>query len=223
MESVKPLPARGHGFWSFVGRQLRHPAGLAGRAMGAVMTAANRQPVECAIEVLNPMPGDRVLELGFGSGYGLERLASIPRIGKICGIDQSQVMFEAAARRNHAAIARGDMQLVRGPIADLPWEDGIFDHALMVNVVYFLGNDGRDIRELRRVLKPGGTAVAYATAKSSMRSWPFCEPETHRLFDAHELKSLFQAGGFPAELIVVDTVRLPLGISGYVLLAHKPI
>jgi ubiquinone/menaquinone biosynthesis C-methylase UbiE len=187
------------------------------------MTAVNRSPVEHAIAALNPMPGDRVLELGFGTGYGLMRMARIARIGKICGIDQSREMFEAASRRNHAAIARGDMQLVCGQIRNLPWQGGIFDHALMVNIVYFLDDEGADLREIHRVLRPGGTVVAYATAKSSMRTWPFCEPDTHRLFDAGELKALFSAAGFPAELIAVDTIRLPFGVSGYILRAHRAI
>lgn len=167
------------------------------------------------------MPGDRVLELGFGSGYGLKRLASISRIGKLCGIDHSGIMVDAAARSNRAAIARGEMQLVCGDFQTLPWESGTFDRVLLVNVVYFFGLNGSELREINRVLKPGGMVVAYATAKSSMRRWPFCEPATHRLFDRQELAAMFVRDGFPADTLSVEQVRLPLGIKGYVVVAQK--
>ena len=68
--------------------------------------------------------------------------------------------------RHRAAIGgrieAGRLELVRGDFASLPFADKIVDAILAVNVVYFMKSSAA-VREARRVLRPGGRIVLYAT------------------------------------------------------------
>ncbi len=151
------------------------------------MKTANRAPYRLALAALDVGERDDVLELGFGPGAGLSALAQATA-GMVCGLDHSPTMQRLARRRNRSAIAEGRMQLCSGSIGELPWPDHSFDRILMVNVVYFLDPDGREMSEVRRVLRSGGRLAVYATDRSTMRSWPFAQPDTHCAVDADDLR-----------------------------------
>ena len=213
------LPGR-PGLWPAIGRQLRSPSGRAGRITGHLMTLINRQPVQRTINVLNPQPAEAVLELGFGSGFGLALLGK--RAGMICGVDRSGEMVAQATRRNRAAVAAGRMHVTQGSFGHLEWPDESFDAILAANVIYFFDEAGADMREVHRVLRPGGRLAVYATDRASMENWPFCEPETHRLFNEADIEALLMQGGFPRDDIHLAACRLAFGIEGIIALARKP-
>ena len=56
-------------------------------------------------------PSDRVLEIGFGHGRTIERLAGVVTDGRVCGIDVSDEMLNLAVRRNRLAITEGRIEL----------------------------------------------------------------------------------------------------------------
>jgi hypothetical protein len=86
-------------------------------------------------------------------------------------------------------------------------------------VVYFMNRAA--ICEARRVLRPGGRIVLYATDRSAMRRWPFAGRHTHRLFDRHRLNRLLIDAGFPANRISIEGKNAGLGLLGLLALAHK--
>ena len=157
--------------WHGLGCQLRNPRGAAGSIVGWLMAFVNDEPNRLAIDALDPRPGETVLELGFGPGWGLRTIAA--RGAQVYGVDQSARMLEQAKRMNEVAVSRGRMVLVRGAFSPLPWIDEMFDKVLLVNVVYFLDPQGRDISEVYRVLRSGGRLVIYVTARETMEKWPF--------------------------------------------------
>jgi hypothetical protein len=78
----------------------------------------------------------------------------------------------------------------------------------------------RWFREIRRVLRPGGALILYATAESSMRGWRFAGPETHRQFDEAAIVALLSDGGFAPQLIEVDALRVVGTMKGLVVVAR---
>ena len=189
--------------------------------IGWLMTLANATPYALALQALRLRPADAVLELGFGPGAGLRRLAAAVSEGRICGVDHSATMVEAALRRNRDAVAEGRMELRRGKFHSLPWGDETFDKALLVNVVYFFEPSGDDAREVYRTLRRGGLVVAYATDRETMAKWPFAGGDTHRTFDRTSLRRAFVDAGFEANDVRVERVALPFGVSGLLALARK--
>jgi SAM-dependent methyltransferase len=209
--------------WKAIGRQLRHPSGFGGRVIGHAMAVANRRPNQMAIDALEIVPGDVVLELGFGPGRAVEQLASLIGDGRVLGIDQSATMLALASRHNRRAITSGRVALRHGTFDALPWPTASVDKVLAVNTTYFFGADGVEIQEARRVLHPGGLMALYATDASVMARWRFSGPHTHRTFDHDGLSALLRTGGFDDDDVTVVPVNAGFGITGLLALARKPI
>jgi SAM-dependent methyltransferase len=115
------------------------------------------QVAETALEILAAGPEDRVLELGCGSGRLLFRLAARARRGRVVGIDPSELMVRHARHRNRSWIEAGRAAVEQGWSGDLSrFPAAGFDRVLGVHVVCFWEEPGRDLAEVRRVLRPGG-------------------------------------------------------------------
>jgi SAM-dependent methyltransferase len=209
--------------WKSIGRQLVHPRGITGRLVGQAMAHVNRQPNRLAIDALKIEAADAVLELGFGPGRATRTLTSMVPQGQVFGIDQSTAMLGQASRYNKRAIRSGRVQLQQGRFDALPWDAETVDKILAVNVVYFFRSDAGEIREARRVLRPGGMIALYATDKSTMAGSSFCTPETHRTFDRTDLMAFIVNGGFTHKEVSVRSVALEFHITGLLAICHKGI
>jgi len=203
-------------FWHAIGRQLSRPSGLGGRLTGHVMELLNEAPNREAIASLAIEPHDRVLELGFGPGRALRALVAMTPSGQVYGVDLSEEMLASASRRNKQATASGRLRLFHGEIESLPLEPGSIDKILAVNVVYFFDPLGKEIREARRLLKPGGKMAIYATDKSAMSGWKFAGTDTHRLFGRDELGLLIAQGGFGEDEFSIREVHVGFGVKGLI-------
>jgi SAM-dependent methyltransferase len=201
-------------FWHGLGRQLRNPTGRKGRWVGQLMSVVNQRPNLLAIEALQSAHAHSILELGVGSGWALEKLAGTAKLGRIWGIDQSTDMLLLAARRNRLQMRQERLSLARARFDALPFSDAFFDRILAVNVAYFFERDGRDFREVCRVLRPSGRMVIYVSDRATLAGWPFAGEDTHRSYDRDELIAAIGGGGFAKSEITVATVKLPLGVSG---------
>lgn len=204
-----------------LGRQLRHPRGTAGRLLGRAMALANRGANRAAIAALEVNADDRILELGFGPGAAVAALAALAPRGRIHGVDASRAMLEVASRRNRAAIAEGRVTLTQTTFDRLPLPDDAADKVLAVNVVYFWQEPAPILREVRRVLRPGGLLCIYATDAATMRRWKFAGPATHRVFDRQGLTVLLRDGGFEESGIALRRIRSFPNVPGWIATARK--
>lgn len=195
--------------------QLARPQGLAGRLIGHAMDIANRRPTRLALDLLDAQPGERVLDAGCGTGVALEMLLEAAPV-RAWGIDPSPTMLAAAKRR-----LQGQATLEQIAIEDICFEEGAFDAVLLLNVLYFAGKDGRMIRQLHRVLRPGGRIVAYVTALESMEGWPFARQGVHRLFDAESMAATLADAGFARQRICVHRRAITASVDGLIAVATK--
>jgi SAM-dependent methyltransferase len=185
------------------------------------MAIANDEPNRLAIDALELQPSDRVLELGFGPGWGLRTIAARIPDGQVFGVDQSHRMLRQATSINQAAIAKGRIVLLNGPFSPLPWIESTFNKILLVNVAYFFDSDGHDMAEVYRVLRSGGRIAIYVTSRETMSKWPFSGPETHTIYNRNELLDLLERAGFRRSDMKIKDLRLPLGINGLLATAVK--
>jgi ubiquinone/menaquinone biosynthesis C-methylase UbiE len=110
-------------------------------------------------EVLEPVPGDRVLEVGPGTGYYSLSVAEwIAPDGMLDVLDIQQEMLDHTVRR---AGERGvaNIEAMRGDARKLPYLESTFDAAFLAAVLGEIPDQDAALRELARVLKPGGRLV----------------------------------------------------------------
>jgi ubiquinone/menaquinone biosynthesis C-methylase UbiE len=115
-------------------------------------------------ETLEPQPGERVLEVGPGTGYyALEVAEWIGPEGRLEVFDLQREMLDHTLRR---AGERGlaNVTATQGDATSLPYEDASFDAAYLVTVLGEIPDQGAALRELRRVLRPEGRLVVGEVA-----------------------------------------------------------
>jgi ubiquinone/menaquinone biosynthesis C-methylase UbiE len=110
-------------------------------------------------DALDPKPGERILEVGPGTGYYTLPVADwLGPDGRLDIVDLQQEMLDHTMRR---AAEAGIENVVpaRADARELPYEDGTFDAAYLVTVLGEVPDQGAALRELRRVLRPQGRLV----------------------------------------------------------------
>ncbi len=122
--------------------------------------------VETAVvlDLLGPLRGKHVLDVGAGDGtYAIEAAA---RGGVVTAIDRDPAMLDAARRRSSE---RGvDVTFRVGRAERLPFQDGAFDVVCAVTVLCLVEEPAAAVREMARVLAPGGRLVLGELARFSV-------------------------------------------------------
>jgi demethylmenaquinone methyltransferase / 2-methoxy-6-polyprenyl-1,4-benzoquinol methylase len=103
-------------------------------------------------------PGDRVLDVA--TGTGAVALELVRQKGcSVVGVDQSLGMLETAKRR-----VDGRVELVEASAEALPFEDGSFDGLTFTYLLRYVNDPSATLRELARVVRPGGTIAGLEFA-----------------------------------------------------------
>jgi ubiquinone/menaquinone biosynthesis C-methylase UbiE len=110
-------------------------------------------------EILSPTPGERMLEMGPGTGYySLDVARWVGPDGTLDVLDIQQEMLDHTLRRAHESSV-SNIVPARGDAQELPYPDDKFDAAYLSFVLGEVPDQDAVLRELRRVLKPGGRLV----------------------------------------------------------------
>ncbi|SFG16783.1 Methyltransferase domain-containing protein [Novosphingobium sp. CF614] len=196
-------------------QQLANPRGRAGRLLGRAMDFANRHPLHLAVDLLDIRPGEDVLDAGCGTGAALAEMRRRGP-GSLTGVDRSATMLKMAQGR-----LRDGATQVLGDLTAMPLPDRAFDAALALNVLYFDDAQRSIVRELHRVLRPGGRLVAYVTHAQTMDGWAFTGEGLHRLYDADALRAALVEGGFAQPAVRVHEVAVTRSVRGLLVCARR--
>lgn len=183
-------------------RMFGRPRGIMGRLGGMIMARTNNL-LGCGVaKRLQIRPTDYVLEVGFGSGVVIECLTRLAATGHVAGVDASAIMVAQACSRNAAAIERGQVELLRASVDNLPFDEDVFDKGLTINSMQVWPDARAGLFEILRVLKPGGQFAFGFTPNAGQRLDGLTE-------------TLAAAGFANAQLSVIDT--------GFYVLGDKPL
>jgi ubiquinone/menaquinone biosynthesis C-methylase UbiE len=136
-----------------------------------VAGATEKKYRDIGLQKLNAQQGERVLEIGFGTGHCLVSLAQAAgSTGQVCGIDLSDGMLAIAQARVDAAGLTDRVDLRLGDALALPYEDNSFDALFMSFTLELF--DTPEIPHLlercRAVLRPGGRLAVVSLVKKAV-------------------------------------------------------
>jgi SAM-dependent methyltransferase len=150
------------------------------------------------------LPADaRILDAGCGSGRNMVELA---RFGTVTGVELSQTSV-ALAR------ARGVGEVIAGSALEMPFADDSFDVAVTLDVIEHLEDDLAALRELRRVVAPGGSLLVTVPAYQWLWSGHDEINHHHRRYTRRSLQRVAQqAGWMQLRTTYFNSLLLPVAI-----------
>jgi ubiquinone/menaquinone biosynthesis C-methylase UbiE len=160
--------------------------GMAERHWHTAKEALARMPVEA---------GETVLDLGTGSGYALRALRETRDVGRSVGLDVSGEMVRNARGYTDDAL----LDFLRGDFGHLPFADDSVDHVWSMEAFYYAADPDAVLRELRRVLRPGGTfycAVNFFEESVHTHAWQEMVGIEMQLWDRERYRDAFRSAGF---------------------------
>jgi SAM-dependent methyltransferase len=121
-------------------------------------------------------PDDELLEVACGSAFFLEKYAG--HVGRVAGLDLSDVQIDLARQRLADRIAAGTAEIVQGDACTLPWPDETFSVVTVMGSFECFPEPEKVLAESYRVLRQGGRAVM------NIGEWVEDGTQTHRMLDA---------------------------------------
>jgi ubiquinone/menaquinone biosynthesis C-methylase UbiE len=163
---------------------------------GESMEHGHRPVGEQAIARMNVPPGARVLDVGCGSGWATRLLADYAGTGRVTGIDISDEMVRLA-RESSQSYKHVDFQAASAE--QLPFPDNEFTHAFSMESLYYYADISKALKEIQRVLRPGGLFVAVVDMyweSDATHQWIDMLNVPVQLLSIEDYRSLFERAGF---------------------------
>jgi SAM-dependent methyltransferase len=167
------------------------------------------------IDDLGLDPGARILDAGAGSGRNMVDFA---RYGNVTAVELSPASAEIARER-------GAGEVIECSVLEMPFQNGSFDLATSLDVIEHLEDDVAALRELRRVVAPGGSLLATVPAYQWLWSSHDVVNHHHRRYTRSSLRSAGERAGWrEVRTTYFNSLLLPVAILLRVLerLSTKP-
>jgi SAM-dependent methyltransferase len=163
---------------------------------GASMESGHGDVVGQVIERMHLTAGDKVLDLGCGTGWATRLLAKSHAGVQAVGLDVSPKMV-AKAEEEHSYTIRARYEV--GPFEELEHKDGEFQRVFSMEAVYYSIDLPKTLSEIHRVLAPGGTAdivVDFYADNPGTKSWAAGVGVPMHWLSEEEWAEAFRAAGF---------------------------
>ena len=180
--------------------QCRRPRWLLGRLFLWNMNVRHSGVTDWGLGHVKVEKNFTILDIGCGGGRTIQKLATIASEGKVYGVDYSPASVASARRTNADFIAQGRVEIQQASVVRLPFPDGMFDVVTAIETHYYWPNLVEDLREVMRVIKPGGTLLLIAEAYRGSRFDALMNPAmkllraTYMSVDEH--RDLFSTAGY---------------------------
>ena len=188
---------------------VRKPLGLPGKLSLLLMNRRHSAVTDWGLGHVHIAPHFTILDVGCGGGRTIDKLATLASAGRVSGIDISNQSVLVSRKTNARWIAAGRVDIQQAAVSKLPFTDAQFDLVTAVETHYYWPDPIADLREIARVLKPGGRicliAEVYKGETFSALLQPAMKLIGARYLTVDEHRALLAAAGF-AE-IAIDTER----------------
>jgi SAM-dependent methyltransferase len=196
---------------SVMTRQCRNPSWWPGRFFLWTMNRSHSSVTSWGLEHV-PIERDfAILDVGCGGGRTINALAAMASEGTVNGIDHSAESVAASRRTNLPAIEAGRVDIRQGTVSHLPFPDGMFDVVTAIETHYYWPHPTGDMREVLRVLKPGGRLVVIAETYKGRRLDVLYRPAMKLLratyLSVDEHRELLSAAGYSGVTVFEERAK----------------
>ena len=143
-------------------RQVRKPSRWTGQFFLGIMNRSHSKLTDWGLEHVTIEKYFNILDVGCGGGRTIQKLAAIATDGVVCGVDYADGSVAASRAKNLQAVAEGRVSVEQASVSRLPFPENKFDLVTAIETQYYWPDLVNDMREILRVLKPGGTLVIIA-------------------------------------------------------------
>ena len=174
--------------------QCARPEGFLGRVRLRFMNFGHAPLTNWGLSLVEIHDGWTMLDIGCGGGATLKRLLKRSKGAQVYGIDISEESV-AKARKVNANVLDRQVFVTQGSAEKLPYEDNKFDLVTAVETVYFWPDLPNCLKEVRRVVKPGGCFAIMVEVLESDSVWTDVV-EGMTAYSPEQLKEMLEGAGF---------------------------
>ncbi|MGD9125898.1 MAG: class I SAM-dependent methyltransferase [Planctomycetia bacterium] len=150
-----------------------------------------------------------ILDIGCGSGMLVKMISEQTQAARLCGLDHSSDMVMLSRKTCAELCNEGRAEFFTGSVSELPFADETFDLVTAFETIYFWPSIESDLREVWRVLQPGGTFLAvtesYDHPAFAERNQYCMDLAGGQTFTPKGITTLLETAGF--KNINVDTIE----------------
>jgi ubiquinone/menaquinone biosynthesis C-methylase UbiE len=193
--------------------QCQKPSGWLGRLVVWNMNSRHSKLTDWGLSHVSIKPGATILDVGCGGGKTVSKLAGIANRGRVYGVDYSDVSVGVARRLNAGWIDKGRVEIREGTVSELPFPNETFEIVTAVETHFWWPDLTLGLREVRRVLKPGGTALIVAevykgaTTRMAKLVEQYAPKTGIKLLSIEEHRDLLVNAGYTEVQIIEDANR----------------
>lgn len=186
---------------NYISKQFADPKGFGGSVISLIMNRQNRPLYDETVHLLSLGNSDNVLDIGCGNGFVMNLLAH-EHNATLAGIDPSKEIIDAAIRRNRKYVKRKQMSFACQDVSAMSFSDECFIKAYTINTVYFWDDLSRPMKEINRVLKPGGIFINTLYTNETLSRFSHTQ-HGYRRFDPEQLTKAGSDAGFTVNAIPI--------------------
>jgi SAM-dependent methyltransferase len=192
-------------------KQFRQPSGWFGRFNLWSMNRKHSRLTDWGLSHVKVARDATILDVGCGGGRTIQKLAALAPQGRVYGVDFAPTSVAMSRSFNRALVDAGRVVVETASVTRLPFADGMFDLVTAVETHFYWPDLPNDLREIRRVLKPGGAVAliveAYKGGKHARVIQMFADamsPLGYSHLDVTEHRDLLVQAGFAGTQVVED-------------------
>jgi SAM-dependent methyltransferase len=191
--------------------QARKPTKWFGRYFLMAMSEGHSRLTDWGLSHVGIEGGFTILDVGCGGGRTIKKMAAMAKEGVVYGVDYAEGSVAASRATNADLIKAGRVFIEKASVSKLPFPDNKFDLVTAVETQYYWPNLVEDMREILRVLKPGGklvvTAEMYKGGAGDKLKWPVMWLLRSSHLSVEDERRLFAEGGYAESEIFEEKKR----------------